>query len=148
MMNKLITTLLAALVLSAGPAAASGGDDILLEPAPINRLDNESLRWVVDFQPGGDFRLRLISNDDGSEAGEVSHRFSFDVWSRHLRPRVVRVRPRIGRVTVEGASPEEESEIRSRLRLTPGRSDSPASIFRERPTSAGRRRSASCSRTF
>ena len=56
-------------------------------------LDNESLRWVVDFQPGGDFRVRLISNDDGSEAGEVSHRFSFDVWSRHLRPRVVRVRP-------------------------------------------------------
>ena len=44
MMNKLITTLLAALVLSAGPAAASGGDDILLEPAPINRLDNESLQ--------------------------------------------------------------------------------------------------------
>ncbi|MBK6603469.1 MAG: cytochrome c1 [Betaproteobacteria bacterium] len=43
-MNKLITTLLAALVLSAGPAAASGGDDILLEPAPINRLDNESLQ--------------------------------------------------------------------------------------------------------
>ena len=44
MMNKLITTLLAALVLSAGPVAASGGDDILLEPAPINRLDNESLQ--------------------------------------------------------------------------------------------------------
>ena len=83
-------------------------------------LDNESLRWVVDFQPGGDFRVRLISNDDGSEAAEVSHRFSFDVWSRHLRPRVARVRPRIGRVTVEGASPEEESELRSRLRLTPG----------------------------
>ena len=72
-------------------------------------LDNESLRWVVDFQPGGDFRVRLISNDDGSEAVEVSHRFSFDAWSRRLRPRVVRVRPRIGRVIVEGASPEEET---------------------------------------
>ena len=83
-------------------------------------LDNESLRWVVDFQPGGDFRVRLISNDDGSEAVEVSHRFSFDAWSRHLRPRVVRVRPRIGRVTVDGVSPQEESELRSRLRLTPG----------------------------
>jgi ubiquinol-cytochrome c reductase cytochrome c1 subunit len=44
MMNKLITTLFAALALSAGLAGASGGDDIRLEPAPINRLDNESLQ--------------------------------------------------------------------------------------------------------
>ncbi len=84
-------------------------------------LDNESLRWVVDFQPGGDFRVRLISNDDGSEAVEVSHRFSFDVWSRHLRPRGG---ARYGRASVvsssRGRRREEESELRSRLRLTPG----------------------------
>jgi ubiquinol-cytochrome c reductase cytochrome c1 subunit len=43
-MNKLLTSLVAALLLSAGGALASGGDDILLEPAPINRLDNESLQ--------------------------------------------------------------------------------------------------------
>jgi ubiquinol-cytochrome c reductase cytochrome c1 subunit len=43
-MNKLITILIAALMVSSVPAAASGGDDILLEPAPINRLDNESLQ--------------------------------------------------------------------------------------------------------
>jgi ubiquinol-cytochrome c reductase cytochrome c1 subunit len=44
MMNKLITTLVAALALVAGFAGASGRDDIRLEPAPINRLDNESLQ--------------------------------------------------------------------------------------------------------
>jgi outer membrane protein insertion porin family len=83
-------------------------------------LDNESLRWVVDFQPGGDLRVRVFSNEDASEAVEVSHRFSFDVWSRRLRPPAVRTRPRIGRVTVDGASPDEETQIRSRMRLTPG----------------------------
>jgi len=45
-MNKL-TTFCAALLLSAGladPAAASGGADLRLEPAPINRLDVGSLQ--------------------------------------------------------------------------------------------------------
>lgn len=82
-------------------------------------LDTGALRWIVDFQPGSDFRLRLISNDDGSEAVEASHRFGFDVWSRRLRPPVVRVRQRIGTIAVVGASPREETELRSRLRLKP-----------------------------
>jgi ubiquinol-cytochrome c reductase cytochrome c1 subunit len=43
-MNKLITTLFATLLLTSAAAFASGGDDILLEPAPINRLDAESLQ--------------------------------------------------------------------------------------------------------
>lgn len=42
-MNKLLTTLLAALLLAAGQAVASG-DDVTLEPAPIDRLDAESLQ--------------------------------------------------------------------------------------------------------
>ena len=33
-----------AFALAAGPAAASGGEDVRLEPAPINRLDVESLQ--------------------------------------------------------------------------------------------------------
>ena len=74
---------------------------------------------MLDFQPGGDFRLRVISNDDGSEAVEASHRFNFDVWSRRLRPPPVRARLRIGRVTVEGATSPEEAQLRSRMRLTP-----------------------------
>ena len=49
-MNKL-STLLAAVALTAGlvvvpagPAAASSGPELRLEPAPVNRLDNESLQ--------------------------------------------------------------------------------------------------------
>ncbi len=50
-------------------------------------LDHEALRWIVDFKPGGDFRLRAIANDDASEAVEVSHRFGFNAWSRkYLAP--------------------------------------------------------------
>jgi outer membrane protein insertion porin family len=85
-----------------------------------HRLDTGALRWIVDFQPGGEFRLRLITNDDGSTAVEASHRFSFDVWSRRLRPPVVRVRQRIGTVTVVGATSSEETQLRSRVRLAPG----------------------------
>jgi outer membrane protein assembly factor BamA len=85
-----------------------------------NGLDTGSLRWIVDFRPGGDFRLRVISNEDGSEAVEVGHRFSFDVWSRRLRPPVARARQRIGRVVFVGASGREEEQLRSRLRLRPG----------------------------
>ena len=47
MMNT-FTAILAALVLglagTAGTAHASGGNDIRLEPAPVNRLDAESLQ--------------------------------------------------------------------------------------------------------
>ena len=83
-------------------------------------LETGARRWVVDVRPGGDFRLRVISDDNGSEAVEASHRFGFDVWSRRLRPAARRVRPRIGSVTVTGVSPGEEAEVRSRMRLNPG----------------------------
>ena len=43
-MNKLITILLAALALASGAVAAAGGDNVRFEPAPINRLDAESLQ--------------------------------------------------------------------------------------------------------
>jgi ubiquinol-cytochrome c reductase cytochrome c1 subunit len=43
-MNKLITTLFAGLLLVPAAAFASGGADLMLEPAPINRLDAESLQ--------------------------------------------------------------------------------------------------------
>jgi ubiquinol-cytochrome c reductase cytochrome c1 subunit len=42
-MNKLLTTLLAALLLASAPVFASG-DDVQLEPAPIDRLNAESLQ--------------------------------------------------------------------------------------------------------
>ena len=47
MMNKLtaiLAVLVAAAIGAAGPATASGGADLRLEPAPINRLDAESLQ--------------------------------------------------------------------------------------------------------
>ncbi len=40
----LITILFAALALSSGAVAAAGGDNLRFEPAPINRLDAESLQ--------------------------------------------------------------------------------------------------------
>jgi outer membrane protein insertion porin family len=83
-------------------------------------LDTGVLRWIVDVRPGGDFRLRLISNDDGSQAVEVGHRFGVDMWSRRLRPPVTRVSPRIGRVTIIGASDREETQLRSSMRLRAG----------------------------
>jgi outer membrane protein insertion porin family len=83
-------------------------------------LETGAQRWIVDVRPGGDFRLRVISDDDGSESVEASHRFGFDVWSRRLRPPANRVRPRIGSVTVTGAPPGEEAEVRARTRLEPG----------------------------
>ncbi len=42
-MNK-IANLLAALLLVAGPALASGGADLRLDPAPVHRLDTDSLQ--------------------------------------------------------------------------------------------------------
>jgi len=83
-------------------------------------LDTGTQRWIVDVRAGGDFRLRVISNDDGSESVEASHRFGVDVWSRRSRPPVVRVRPRIGSLAVVGASPRDEAQVRSTLRLAPG----------------------------
>ena len=43
-MKPALATLLAALLLAAGPAAAATGADMRLEPAPVNRLDVESLQ--------------------------------------------------------------------------------------------------------
>ena len=83
-------------------------------------LARGGLRWVVDYQPRADVHARVISDDDGSEAVEVSQRVNFDAWSRHLRPPAVRTRPRIGRITFEGASPEEETQLRARMSLAPG----------------------------
>jgi outer membrane protein assembly complex protein YaeT len=84
-------------------------------------LDSEALRWIVDFRPGGDFRVRGIANDDGSEALEVSHRFGFHVWSRKYRTaRPKDVRLTIGEVAVIGAPPGTEAELRNRLKLKGG----------------------------
>ncbi|MFO1325660.1 MAG: cytochrome c1 [Burkholderiales bacterium] len=44
MVNKLASLSLALLVAVAGPALASGGADIRMDPAPIHRLDTESLQ--------------------------------------------------------------------------------------------------------
>jgi ubiquinol-cytochrome c reductase cytochrome c1 subunit len=43
-LRLLIAAALAAAASIAGPALASGGNDVRLEPAPINRLDDESLQ--------------------------------------------------------------------------------------------------------
>jgi outer membrane protein insertion porin family len=83
-------------------------------------LDGNSLRWIVDVRPGGEFRLRFIANDDGSEAVEVSHRFGLNLWSRGLRPPPPReARPRIAGLVIEGAA-GDEAELRRRLELKPG----------------------------
>ncbi len=44
MMSRIAVLLAALLVAAAGPATATGGNDLRLEPAPINRLDVESLQ--------------------------------------------------------------------------------------------------------
>jgi outer membrane protein insertion porin family len=85
-------------------------------------LDRNAPRWIVELRPGGEFRVRFISDSDGSEAVQVGHRFSFNVWSRRTAVRRADdLISRIGQVRVEGVTPAEEAELRRRLKLEPGK---------------------------
>ena len=86
-------------------------------------LDRGDRRWILDFRPREQFRLRLIEEDDGSTATEVSHRFGLKLWSRQTRERATRERlPRVREVAFEGWPEETPADFRGRAKTKPGQS--------------------------
>ena len=83
-------------------------------------LEREALRWIVEVTPAADVKLRFVSDDDGSEAVDISHRFSLKLWATKAGGGTPRQRPRIGTVKVDGVSSSQEAELRSRMKLKPG----------------------------
>jgi len=82
-------------------------------------LEREALRWTVEVKPATDLTLRAMSDDDGSEAADLSHRFSLRLWAPAAKASAPR-RPRVGTVRFEGVTAAEESNLRSRMKLKPG----------------------------
>jgi outer membrane protein insertion porin family len=84
-------------------------------------LDRSAPRWIVELRPGGELRVRFISDSDDSKAIQVGHRVSFNLWSERGIVRAVNERNvRVGRILLEGVAPEEEAGLRRALTLEAG----------------------------
>ncbi len=84
-------------------------------------LDRSGVRWILDFRPTGQFRVRVISDSDDTGAIEVSHGLDFDLWSRGRRSRPERPpRPRVREVRVEGVAGDGAAQLRRSAKLGPG----------------------------
>jgi outer membrane protein assembly factor BamA len=85
-------------------------------------LDRQARRLILEFRPDDRFRLRVIGNDDGSEAVEVAHRFGLYAWSRpdRLASPSAPVR-RLRDLSIAGVPDDEIDEARERLDLRSGR---------------------------
>jgi outer membrane protein assembly complex protein YaeT len=86
-------------------------------------LDRGDRRWILDFRPREAFRLRLIEEEDGSTAAEVSHRFGLNLWSGKTRDRAARERLlRVRGIAFAGWPEETPAGFRGRAKVKPGQS--------------------------
>ncbi len=84
-------------------------------------LDRNAPRWIVELRPGGELRLRFISDSEEGDSVWVAHRFSFNVWSRRGVVRQVNEPAvRINRLVVEGVPPAAATDLRRVLGLESG----------------------------
>jgi len=84
-------------------------------------LDRSGVRWILDFRPTGQFRVRLISDSDDTGAIEVSHGIEFDVWSRGRRDRPETPEmPRVREIRFEGVGGSDAAELEGKAKLDAG----------------------------
>ena len=84
-------------------------------------LDRSGVRWILDFRPTGQYRVRLISDSDDTGAIEVSHGLEFDLWSRGERDRPESPElPRVREIHLEGIDGADAAELEQKAKLEPG----------------------------
>ena len=84
-------------------------------------LDGADQRWILDFRPGAQLRLRLIEDQNEGTSVEVTQRRSFDLWSRGSRASPeAEIRPRVHAVSIEGAPAGQAEALRRKADVQTG----------------------------